>query len=115
MSSYPSRRAVKKWKRKLENEERNVENDISGDTIDVLNLPSRKEVHGRKRKKKNLEKQFDVQYDTMQYDEEDDHVSQFPPKKRRKKKGFPLVNILFFLFFIIVIIVATYPLWINKL
>ncbi|WP_096188592.1 hypothetical protein [Evansella halocellulosilytica] len=62
-------------------------------SIDVLNLPSRKEIH--QQPKENERKRY--------------------RRKKKKQQSFPLVRILVILFFILVTLVITYPLWIDKI
>lgn len=118
MPSYPPRRIVKEWKQKEEYQTLHKNSESNEDQeIDILNLPSRKEVHKRRRRKKRekrVENQTDITLTQIEEQGGED-LTNLPPKRRSKKKAFPLVNLLFILFFILVLIVSTYPFWVDKL
>ncbi|UCZ54738.1 hypothetical protein LGQ02_08335 [Bacillus shivajii] len=73
--------------------EQSESNHIDNESIDALNLPSRKDVHqSRVSKKENRHR-----------------------KNKKKRVNYPLVRVLVVLFFLIVTFVLTYPFWADKI
>lgn len=109
MNKYPPRSEGKKQRNKFKDNEivnkkelesLQPETDNNPQKVDVLNLPSRKQVH--QSKEKITEKNSRVEKRRIR-------------KTTTKTFRFPLVKVLLILFFILVTVVVTYPLWIERI
>ncbi|MDQ0257674.1 hypothetical protein J2S74_005136 [Evansella vedderi] len=99
MANYPPRSEVRLRKKQLasKKQEETEFETLDVDYQDVLNLPSRKEVHQSK---------GEFSGKTRKENKND---------KKKKQVQFPLVRILLILFLLLVAAVVTYPIWVEKL
>lgn len=114
MVEYPSRRDRKLREQQIMDRENMAEAKLEEKVereVDVLKLPSRSEIYGRKEKQRKGRASIEDRGEEAELEDEE-QIYTIP---QRKKKSFPLVNLLFILFFLIVLAVSTYPLWIEKL